>query len=120
MALHCLAAASWEQESAEPGGGTSVQTAGLGVAVEVVTGVEVVVIGAAVVAAGAPVVLAGTAVVVMEAVVAGAAVTTAGTVVVVGGEAYCVGLGVGALVAGAFVVGASVSTGKGSSVTPTF
>ena len=120
MALHCWAAARWEQDSAEPGGGTSVQTAGLGVAAEVVDGVEVVVIGAAGLAAGAPVVLTGTALVLVEAVVAGAAVLTAGTVVVLAGVAYSVGLGVGALVAGTLVVGASVSTGSGSSVTPTF
>ena len=89
------------------------QTAGLGVATEVVDGVKVVVIGAAVVAAGAPVVLTGTVVVVEVMVTAGAAV-------VVAGVAYSMELGVGAPVAGTFVVGASVSTGSGSSVTPTF
>ena len=115
-----MAAASWKQDSAEPGGGTSVQTAGLGVAAEVVAGVEVATTGAAVIAAGAPVVLAGTAVVVLEAVVAGAAVVMAGAVVVVAGVAYSMGLDVGMLVAGTLMIGASVSTGSGSSVTPTF
>ena len=95
------------------------QTAGLGVAAKVVDGAEVVILGAAVVAAGAPVVLAGTAVVVRAAVVAGVAVVTAGAVVGVTGVVYSVGPGVDALVAGTFVVGDCVSTGSGSSVTPT-
>ena len=47
MALHCLAAASWEQDSAEPGGGTSVQTAKVVGAAVVVTGAAVVVAGGA-------------------------------------------------------------------------
>ena len=52
MALHCWAAASWEQDSAEPGGGTSVQAAK-------VVGAAVVITGAAEVVTAA--VLAGTA-----------------------------------------------------------
>ena len=108
-----MAAASWEQESTEPGGGTSVQADKVVGAAVVVTGAAVLVTavavpvstGAAVVVTGATVLVTGAAVVVTDAaVVAGAALVLIGATEVVAGTAYGVGLGVGALVTGAAVV----------------